>query len=192
MRGARWMTLGAIAVIAAALLLTTLASAAEIDPVASRIGFTLKTRWGQTLQGRFPDTQGEVAERGDGRHQVRLRLASNTVEILDHPGYTRMTRGSGFFDATDYPHVDFLSDPYPPELLRHGGAMPGMLTIRGVRHREAFTIQPAQCERPARDCDVIASGSIHRTDYGINRWNFALSDSVHFSLRVRVRDGNGT
>ncbi len=175
-----------------AALLTALASAAEIDPVASRIGFTLKTRWGQTLQGRFPDAQGEVAEHEDGRHQVRLRLASGTVEILDHPGYTRLTRGSGFFDAKNYPHVDFLSDPYAPELLRRGGAMPGVLTIRGVRHREAFMILPTQCARPARDCDVIASGSIHRNDYGISRWGVALSDNVHFSLRVRVRDGNGT
>lgn len=180
-----------LAAIAAALL-ATLACAAEIDPVASRIGFTLKTRWGQTLQGRFPDVQGEVAEREDGRRQVRLRLSSNTVEILGHPSYTRLTRGRGFFNAATYPHVDFLSDPYSPDLLRHGGEMPGVLTIRGVHRREAFTIQPAQCERPARDCDVIASGSIHRNDYGINRWDFALSDNVHFSLRVRVRDGNGT
>ena len=179
-------------VVAAAMLSATLACAAEIDPVASRIGFTLKTRWGQTLQGRFPDAQGEVAERDDGRHQVRLRLSSGTVEILGHPSYTRLTRGSGFFDAADYPHVDFLSDPYPPDLLRHGGEMPGVLTIHGVSRREAFTIQPAHCERPARDCDVVASGTIRRTDYGINRWNFALSDNVHFSLRVRVRDGNGT
>lgn len=178
--------------VAAAMLSATLAWAAEIDPVASRIGFTLKTRWGQTLQGRFPDAQGEVAERDDGRHQVRLRLSSGTVEILGHPSYTRVTRGSGFFDAADYPHVDFLSDPYPPDLLRHGGEMPGVLTIHGVSRREAFTIEPAHCERPARACDVVASGTIRRTDYGINRWNFALSDNVHFSLRVRVRDGNGT
>ena len=177
--------LAAMAVAAAMLS----AWAAEIDPVASRIGFTLKTRWGQTLQGRFPDAQGDVAERDDGRHQVRLRLSSGTVEILGHPSYTRVTRGSGFFDAADYPHVDFLSDPYPPDLLRHGGEMPGVLTIHGVSRREAFTIQPAHCERPARDCDVVASGSIRRTDYGINRWNFALSDNVHFSLRVRVRAG---
>lgn len=178
--------------VGAALLSATLACAAEIDPVASRIGFTLKTRWGQTLRGHFPDAQGEVAERDDGLHQVRLRLSSTTVEILDHPAYTRLTRGSGFFDAADYPHVDFLSDPYSPDLLRHGGQMPGVLTIRGVRRREAFTILPAHCGRPARDCDVVASGSIHRADYGINRWNFALSDNVRFSLHVRVRDGDGT
>ncbi|MEO7258217.1 MAG: YceI family protein [Luteimonas sp.] len=180
-----WLLAAALAAVAA------LAAAAEIDPLASRIGFTLKTRWGQSLEGRFPDPHGEVAELGDGRHQVRLRLSARTVEIVDHASYTRFTRGPGFFDAEHYPQVEFVSDAYAPELLRSGGALPGLLTIRNVRHREVFTVSPATCAQPARDCDVVASGSIHRSDYGIDRWNFALSDTVRFSLRVRVRAGNG-
>ena len=40
--------------------------------------------------------------------------------------------------------------------------------------------------------DVIASGSIHRGDYGMDRWTFALSDKVRFLLRVRVREPAGT
>ncbi len=173
-------------------LVATLAAAAEIDPVASHIGFTLKTRWGQALVGRFPDYRGEVAELGGDRHRVQLQLSAATVEIVDHATYTRFTRGEGFFDAAHYPHVDFVSDAYPPELLRDGGPLPGTLTIHGVRHREVFTISPATCARPASDCDVVASGSIRRSDYGIDRWNFALSDRVRFSLRVRIRGGNGS
>jgi polyisoprenoid-binding protein YceI len=164
------------------------AAAAEIDPVASHIGFILKTRWGQSLEGRFPEARGEVAELPDGRHQVRLQLAARAVEIEGHASYTRLTRGSGFFDVEDYPLVEFVSDAYAPGLLHSGGALSGTLTIRNLRHREVFTISPARCARPARDCDVVASGSIHRGDYGMDRWNFALSDTVRFSLRVRVRE----
>lgn len=170
-----------------ALLIAELAGATEIDPVASHAGFTLTTRWGQPLQGRFPDARGEVADLGDGRRQVRLQLSTGTVEIVDHSAYTRFTRGSSFFDAAHYPQMDFISDAYWPELLRRGGALPGVLTIRNVRRREVFTISPATCTQPGRDCDVVASGSIHRTDYGMDRWNFALSDKVRFSLRVRAR-----
>jgi polyisoprenoid-binding protein YceI len=65
-------------------LCASLAGATRIDPVASHIGFTLKTRWGQVLEGRFPDAQGDVEELRDGRHQVRLQLATRTVEILGH------------------------------------------------------------------------------------------------------------
>ncbi len=183
------MSTKATALIGVALMLcATLVSAARIDPVASHIGFTLKTRWGQVLEGRFPDAQGEVAELRDGRHQVSLKLAARTVEIVGHDAYTRLTRGEGFFDADEYPWVQFVSDAYSPGLLRDGGALPGMLTIRNVHRREVFTISPSHCMQPARQCDVIASGVIRRQDYGVNRWNMALSDKVRFTLRVRVSE----
>lgn len=172
------------------LLAAALACATALDPVASKIGFTLKTRWGQVLHGRFPEARGEVAELGDGRHQVRLQLSARSVEILGHPSYTRLTRGEGFFDAERYPQIEFVSDAYTPQLLHSGGALPGVLTIRDVRRREVFTIDPATCAQPARECDVVANGSIRRADFGMDRWTFALSDKVVFSLRVRVR-GDG-
>jgi polyisoprenoid-binding protein YceI len=178
-----------------ALAATTAAVAANpsssIDPSVSRIGFTLTTRWGQTLQGRFPHYQGEVAETGDGRHQVRLRLSTRDVEIVDHPSYTRLTRGNGFFDAMHFPQVEFVSDAYPPTLLRDGGAMTGTLSIRGIRRHEVFVVSPATCAQPARDCDVVATGTIDRGDYGMGRWNVALSSEVRFNLRVRVRGEAG-
>jgi polyisoprenoid-binding protein YceI len=163
----------------------------SIDPSVSQIGFTLTTRWGQTLQGRFPHYQGEVADIGDGRHRVRLRLSTRDVEIVDHPSYTRLTRGNGFFDAMHFPQVEFISDAYPSTLLRDGGAMTGTLSIRGIRRHEVFVVSPATCAQPARDCDVVATGTIDRGDYGMGRWNVALSSEVRFNLRVRVRGEAG-
>ena len=61
-----------------------LASAAEIDPGASQIGFVVRTRWGRVLQGRFPEYRGEVSELADGRHRVHLSLATRSVEIVGH------------------------------------------------------------------------------------------------------------
>ena len=175
----------------ACVLAAGLAQAAEIDPASSHVGFRLTTRWGQTLQGRFPDSGGMVESLADGRHQVRLRLSTRSVEIVGHPGYTRMARGYGFFDAIAYPEIEFVSDPYAPELLRAGGPLPGTLSIRDVRRREVFTIEPAHCDAPARACDVVGSGTIHRDDYGLGRWGFALGDKVRFLLRVRVREDAG-
>jgi polyisoprenoid-binding protein YceI len=175
-------------VLAAVLLATTpcVAAAVEIDANASHIGFVLKTRWGQALEGRFPDPRGEVVELADGRHQVVLQLSAATVEIAGHPAYTRFSRGSGFFDAAEYPRIEFRSEPYDARLLRSGGPLPGRLTIRDVSRREVFTIRPGGCSAPARACDVIATGVIHRGDYGMGRWNVAVSDQVRFQLRVRV------
>lgn len=163
------------------------APAAEIDTAKSRIGFTLKTRWGQALEGRFPQWQGEIVPVSEQRRQVRLRLPTGDVEILDHPQYSRVTRGKGFFDADRHPHVEFVSDPYTDELLHEGGLLGGALTIRGVRRREVFTVEPATCDRPTIDCDVVASGVVYRSDFAMDRWAFALSDRVVFSLHIRAR-----
>jgi len=180
----------------ALLLCATLAAfgalAASIDTATSRIGFTLSTRWGQELHGRFPHYQGEIATTADGRHQVRLRLDTADVEIVGHTGYSRLTRGGGFFDAAHYPHIEFVSEAYPPALLRSGGVLRGQLAIRGIARREAFVVQPATCDRPGRDCDVVAIGSIDRSVYGMDRWSFALSREVRFDLRVRVREDAGS
>lgn len=163
------------------------APAAEIDTGHSRIGFTLKTRWGQSLEGRFPQWQGQIVPATGQRNQVRLRLPTAGVEILDHPQYSKITRGKGFFDADNHPFVEFVSDPYEEALLREGGLLAGALTIRGVRRREVFELEPATCDRPAIDCDVVASGVVYRSDFAMDRWAFALSDRVVFSLHIRVR-----
>ena len=163
------------------------APASEIDTALSRIGFTLKTRWGQSLEGRFPDWQGEIVEVSEQRRQVRLRLPTREVEILDHPRYSKITRGNGFFDADHHPWVEFVSDPYTGDLLQEGGLLGGALTIRGVRRREVFTLEPATCARPTIDCDVVAKGVVYRSDYAMDRWGFALSDRVVFNLRIRTR-----
>ena len=180
-----------VALLALASMLASLAaSASEIDADASQVGFNLQTRWGQVLEGRFPTIRGVVDDLGDGHHRVRLVLSARDVEIVGHPGYTRFTRGSGFFDAQHWPQAEFLSDPYSPALLRDGGRLRGILRMRGVQRHEVFLVQPSTCDRPGRDCDVVASGHVRRSDYGMDRWRIAVGDDVRFSLRMRMRAGS--
>ena len=181
MSRSRWWCWALVACLGAPL------SAAEIDTAKSRIGFTLKTRWGQELEGRFPQWRGEIVEVPGQRRQVRLQLPTRDVEILGHQQYSKITRGKGFFDADRHPWVEFVSDPYTEELLREGGLLGGALTIRGVRRREVFAVQPATCEHPGIDCDVVADGVVYRSDFAMDRWGFALSDRVVFSLHIRTR-----
>lgn len=175
----------------AALLLVAPSRAAGIDVAQSRIGFTLKTRWGQTLEGRFPSYRGEILALPDGRLQVRLSLSAADVEIVGNRNYTRLTRGRGFFEAERYPELTFVSEPYDASLVYAGGPLAGLLTVRDVQRRETFVVEPTTCARPGRDCDVVASGVVQREDYGIDRWSFAVGNEVRFVLRIRAR-GDGT
>jgi polyisoprenoid-binding protein YceI len=159
---------------------------AQLDP-SSRFDFVLTTRWGQDLQGRFGPGSGEVHQLPDGRRQVRLRIDARTVEILDHPRYTAITRGPRFFDVARYPELQFHSDPYSPQLLRDGGALHGVLRIHGVQRRARFELKPATCDNPGRDCDIVGSGSVRRGDFDLDGWRVALRDYGRFVLGVRTR-----
>lgn len=162
------------------------ATATAIDP-ASRIEFTLHTRWGQTLHGRFPGVSGRIDRDADGRRRVRIVLDAAAVDIEDRPRYTRFARGPSFFDVARHPTIEFVSDPYPEALLRDGGDLAGELYLHGVRRRERFVIVPARCGRPGLDCDIVAFGTIERSDYGVDGWKIALREPVRFALRVRTR-----
>ena len=155
-----------------------------IDAKTSLVGFALRTRWGQSLEGRFPEYQAVVAALPGGGMQVRMVLHAPAVEIVGHPRYTRHTRGEGFFHVQRWPEVELQSDPFQPQFLLEGGELAGIVGIRGVRRIEVFSIVPAECERPLFDCPVVAEGEVSRSDYGMDRWGIALGDRVRFHLRL--------
>jgi polyisoprenoid-binding protein YceI len=160
-----------------------------VDPAHSQAAFEIQTRWGQRLRGEFARISGSADQRPDGTRQVRLLIDAASVDIKEHANYTRFARGEGFFDAANHPHIEFVSHPYAPGLLRDGGPMAGLLRLRGVEREAVFRIEPATCDRPAVDCDVVASGSVDRIDFGMDRWRVAIRDQVRFELRVRLAAG---
>lgn len=164
------------------------ASNSGFDPEHTRLGFELRTRWGMKLEGVFPHYEGEVRTLPDGRQQVHLRMHTRQVEIVDHPRYTEWARSEKFFGAERYPVVVFVSKPYDAELLRHGGELAGDLIIRGISRPRSLTVEPATCERPAKECDVVATGTVRRSDYDMDDWMLAVNDRVVFVLRARLRD----
>jgi polyisoprenoid-binding protein YceI len=159
-----------------------------VEPTASKFEFSLQTRWGQNLMGRFPDGEGDVSQLPDGRRLVRLKLSTRTLEILDHPRYARFARGPRFFDAERFPDVTFISDPYAVGLLQTGGELHGRLRMHGIERRERFVLAPQSCKNPGRECAIVAKGAVRRSDYDLDGWSMAMRDEVRFSLQVRLRD----
>lgn len=155
------------------------------------MGFRLATRWGQRLRGAFPVHEGEVRVHEDGRRDVNVRLDSRRMEIAGHGRYTRWARGPEFFDAANHPVIEFRSETYDPALLREGGKLHGTLTMRGESHPVRFVLEPAACDEPGLDCDVVASGVVDRTDFGMDGWRAVVGDDVRFELRVRTQAAAG-
>ena len=161
----------------------------DFDPGHTRLGFELRTRWGQVLDGVFPRYEGSVEHLPDGRQQVRLRMYTREVEIVDHTRYGDWARSEKFFDADRYPVVTFTSKPYDPMLLYDGGTLEGDLSIKGISRPRSLEVAAATCSRPAVDCDVVATGAVRRSDYDMDDWMLAVSDRVVFVLRARIRSG---
>lgn len=157
----------------------------RLEPGDSHVGYSLRTRWGQQLDGRFPAFEGGVQVLADARRQVRLVLDAREVEIVGNARHTRITRGEGFFDAQHHPQVRFESEPFDAALMAEGGEVAGVLEIRGVRRVERFHVAPAGCARPLLDCAVDVTGTVSRGDYAMDRWGVALSDRVQFRLHLR-------
>ncbi|KAF1013353.1 MAG: hypothetical protein GAK31_03502 [Stenotrophomonas maltophilia] len=70
-----------------------------LDLGRSQIGFEVRTRFGQRIEGVFPQFEGRIEQLSDGRHQVHLKMFTRTVEIPGKPRYTGWMRGEEFFDA---------------------------------------------------------------------------------------------
>ena len=157
-----------------------------LDTGYTRVGFRLATRWGQRLRGAFPVHEGEVRLHDDGRRDVSVRLDSTRMQILGQPRYTRWARGPEFFDVERHPVIEFRSELYDAALLRAGGDLHGTLTMRGVSRPVRFELEPSACDDPGRACDVVASGTVDRTDFGMDGWRAMVGDSVRFELRVRT------
>lgn len=158
----------------------------QIDTARSQFGFEIRTRFGQKVEGVFPRFDAWTTQLPDGRHQVRLRMYAQYVEIPEKPRYTAWMRGEDFFDVARYPLVEYESDPYWPEVILNGGDVQGRLTIRGISRPETLRLAKPECARPGYDCDLVSRGTILRGRYGMDSWQMALGDRVTFILRTRL------
>lgn len=158
-----------------------------VDAARSQVGFQVRTRWNQTLLGRFTRMYGTLQTEADGRGHVQLWLDSGSAEIDRSAALTERMHGRQFFDAQRHPQLRFASDPFPIALLHDGGELDGTVTIRDISRRERFRIRPADCDRPGLDCPVQASGRVQRRHYGMRRMQLLLRDEVVLDLSIRLQ-----
>ncbi len=182
----RWRAVG-MAMGVAACLLAMPVSAGEIviDDANTFARFQLRLPLGRELHGRFPRMQTEWQAQADGRWRVLVSLPADAAEIPGSPRYTRIMRSEMFFDSHRHPQIQFLSDPFDAGMLALGGALTGVLSMRGVVGRETLQLAPSTCLPPEpHDCQVDAVGGVSRKRYGMRSLTGVVGDEVRFRLRV--------
>jgi polyisoprenoid-binding protein YceI len=156
----------------------------QLDRVRSQVDFRVRLVWLLRIGGRFGEVSGNV-RMDHFRNQISVDAHIDVNAInMDNENTADWAKSAEFFDATEYPQIDFASDAFPQARLRAGGEVTGSLTLRGIRQPVRFELQPAACDRPAYDCPIEVEGSIRRSMFGMHSRHGTLGDRVELRLRA--------
>lgn len=158
----------------------------QLDSSRSQASFSVRVLWLFPVEGRFDQVAGQVhVDRHHQRAWVQARIQAGSVS-MQRRGTETWVKSEEFFDVAHHPDIVFESEIIPLARLYSGGDLPGQLTMRGVRQPVLFTLSGAACRKPAIDCAVEASGSVHRTDFGMRSRRGTLADKVELSMSIRA------
>ncbi|MBS0488233.1 MAG: YceI family protein [Proteobacteria bacterium] len=159
----------------------------DLDAGRSQAGFTVKLLWLIGLRGDFGAVRGTLdIDRFHGTARVDARIDVDDLHMRS-ANYEAWAKSAEFFDASRYAQIHFVSEDIPLVRLSRGGALDGLLTLRGIDKPVRFRILPAQCGQPLTGaCAVQAEGSIERNDFGMHSRRGTLADKVALRMRIFV------
>lgn len=179
---------------AASLLAAVLAGAAPppvlqtIDPPRSDASFRVSVRLPLRVEGSFDRVDGALVPAPDGQWQVEAAVDARAIRFRGPAWLVTTTASPDFLDSARHPRIQFRSRPFPPGRLRHGGPLPGVLILRGQSREVEFSLLPASCDSPGRDCPVQLAGTINRFDFGMTAHRFSVGAPVRFRFRIHWKD----
>ncbi len=164
-----------------------MAEALRIVPARSEVLFRIGLMLFFDARGHFGEVNGEI-EREPGMVRVSARIPVASAH-MDSERYARMLKGPQFLAGDDHPWIDFRSDTLDPDQLDAGGSIPGEVCMRGVCRRETFQLHQLDCRYRtgsdvAKECEMIVSGSLQRTRYGMRSHRGALKNQIELRMRL--------
>lgn len=173
------------------LLLATAPAIAEpglrIDTAQSRAGFSVRAAWVKRIDGRFAHIEGVVRPDIGDTWLLDVRVASGSV-LMERDSHEAWARSADFFDTARHPWIEFRAAGLSKSLLHSGGAINGVLTLRGISRAVSFELLPADCGRPGLDCPVQARGEVDRSEFGMMARRVFVSDRVKLSFDIRLHE----
>ena len=156
------------------------------DSARSHAEFRVKVLWMIDVEGQFGRVNGHVlVDDTHGTGVVDARIDANAVKMR-RSGTEDWVKSEEFFDVARHPEIRFLSDAFPMRRLAEGGELPGLLSLRGIRDRVVFILQPAPCAQPGAGCAVEATGIIRRGVFGMRSRTGTLADKVELRLTIWI------
>ncbi len=146
-----------LAAVLAAHALPLAAETLTVDPARSHAEFGVRVLWFGKIVGRLDDLQGTLdLDRRGGVATVDVHVATAAVR-MDDRRYADWARGPDFFDAARHPQIRFVSQPFPLDRPQQGGALEGILTLRGISRPVRFELLPQPCLAATLDLAAAAT-----------------------------------
>ena len=123
---------------------------------------------------------------------VNISVATDSIRTnIDH--FDKELASRKFFNAAKYPHITFTTDSYAA-ISEAEGVLNGHVTIRGITQplELAVTLNNALIH-PMLEIPVIgfsATGSLSRSDFGLDRFVPVISDTVVFNIETEFLLGS--
>jgi polyisoprenoid-binding protein YceI len=124
--------------------------------------------------------------------RVNVSVAADSIRTnVDH--FDKELASRKFFNAEKFPYINFTTDSYNP-ISDTEGILNGQITIRGITEplELAVTLNNALVH-PMLDIPVIgfsATGSLSRSDFGLDRFVPVVSDTVAFNIEIEFLHGS--
>lgn len=162
-------------------------STAQFDPQHCVAFFKVHTRVLLRAQGQFKSVSGELQGSTKSGWRVLVQVDGRSLDFSGPAWMDRMTRSDEFLAIDRHPDIRFQSELFDDATLHAGGRLRGELVLRGLSRPVSFQLAASTCAKPGVDCDIRVSGSISRTEFGMNTHRFSLRDDVDLKFRVRLR-----
>jgi polyisoprenoid-binding protein YceI len=160
----------------------------DIDQRFATISFATRVFGLLHSEGRFSHFQGHLSiDFADPRATTIAVAVDDDAIDMTFPGGAGLLRSEAYFDSTHHPTITFRSTTVEPGSAGHY-AVRGMLTIRGVTRDETLDVVLVHGTgaNPAA-MDFLASGIIHRSDFGMVAARAVISDTIVLTIHAEVQ-----
>jgi polyisoprenoid-binding protein YceI len=145
------------------------------------------------VQGHFPRFAGDLLLNLEQPEQSQIDVTIDTSTIeMPLQDQTDLLRSDAYFDIARHPSARFTSVAIQPLSPTHY-LVHGMLRLRGVMQRQDLdaTVRDRHVEGAGgvEVADLVVSGEIRRSAFGMVTDRPMLSDTVRLDIRIRLEVG---
>jgi polyisoprenoid-binding protein YceI len=175
----------------AAMMLFALPAAAQtanhyvLNKDHSRIEFSISHFYVSSTKGQFNSFDGklDVAPGAPEQDAVTIHISPASIQT-DSSARDEHLRTADFFDVAKFPSASFVSTGAVPTSGKTG-KLTGSFTLHGVTRPVTLAVTLQSPDVNAASLQVIATGRLKRSDFGITSYSGIIGDDVTLNISAQ-------